>query len=104
MTLPNYYKILKLDPSADPEQIWLSYHKLVFTNTRSDQAGNLNKLLELDEAYEVLSQPRKKIAYDKLYKNKNFLGLSLDLRRQLVIFLTGFFTGILTFFALRAHY
>ncbi len=69
--MKDYYQILGVPFSATVEQITEAYRKLVFKyhpdRTPDPQAAE--KFLEIQEAYEVLSDPKKRKAYDKEYIN-----------------------------------
>ena len=64
---PDYYAILQVHPSATREVIDAAYRKLaakyhpdVSTSPDAD-----DKMKQLNEAYEVLTDPAKRVAYDK---------------------------------------
>ncbi|CAG0942391.1 partial Chaperone protein DnaJ, partial [Anaerolineae bacterium] len=63
----NYYKILQIDPSADPEVVQAAYRRLAQkyhpdANTSSDATRWMQ---ELNEAYEVICDPVKRAAFDR---------------------------------------
>jgi curved DNA-binding protein CbpA len=62
----DYYKILQVDPSADPEIIVVAYRRLAMkyhpdTNGAPD-AGRL--MQDINEAYRILSDPDSRARYD----------------------------------------
>lgn len=63
----NYYKVLQVDPSAEPEVITAAYHRLARkyhpdTNTSPDAKL---KMQAINESYETLSNPAKRAEYDR---------------------------------------
>jgi DnaJ-class molecular chaperone len=101
MQLPNYYKILELDKKATEEQIWLSYHKLLYLFKKNNLIAT-QKHEKLEEAYFVLSHEETKKKYDKYFEYENFLGLSSHARRSLVVFFTSFFSILLVLLLLES--
>ncbi|MEM9414149.1 MAG: DnaJ domain-containing protein [Planctomycetota bacterium] len=63
--LPDYYKVMGLKPDATPAQIKSSYRKLAVAlhPDRSDAPDAIEKFDRLHEAYEVLSDPKRRSAY-----------------------------------------
>ena len=59
-----FYKILGVEKSADLKAIRKAYHKLALTN-HPDRGGNKEKFQEIQGAYEVLSDTKKREIYDK---------------------------------------
>ncbi len=59
----DYYKILDVKKTDDPKDIKKQYYKLVKKN-HPDHGGSEEKIKEINEAYEVLSDPQKKKEYD----------------------------------------
>jgi len=68
----NYYKILQVDASAEPEIISSAYSRLAekYHPDANDSPEAILKLQEINEAYEVLSDPIKKADYDLGYSSK----------------------------------
>lgn len=68
----DYYEILQVHPSAEPEVIKAAYRKLAQKyhpdRNPSSQANSYMKRLNL--AYEVLSDPARRARYDKAYRTK----------------------------------
>ena len=63
----NYYKILQIDPSAEPEVMQAAYRRLAQkyhpdANMSSDATCRMQ---ELNEAYEVLCDPVKRATFDR---------------------------------------
>lgn len=70
--LNNYYEILGLTPEASPEDIHKTYIKLA-QQYHPDHNNNLDDrhMIELNQIYEVLSNPIKKQEYDARFKPTN---------------------------------
>jgi curved DNA-binding protein CbpA len=67
MEKKNYYKILQVDPSAEPEVIVAAYKRLALkyhpdTNKSSDAT---QRMQEINSAYQILSDPLARSFYDK---------------------------------------
>ena len=63
----DYYSILQVDPRAEPEVIEAAYRRLSRKH-HPDVSGNAEagqRMRELNEAYEVLSDPVRRRAYDR---------------------------------------
>ena len=68
--MKNYYKILQVDKDASPEIIKVAYKLLVKKNHPDLKEGEEKKdaeekIKEINEAYDVLSNPAKKAEYDQ---------------------------------------
>jgi len=65
----DYYKILELDKSANDEQIKKAYRKLAIKwhpdKNPDDKQNAEEKFKKINEAYSVLSDPKKKQMYDQ---------------------------------------
>ncbi|HCQ63666.1 MAG TPA: cytochrome C biogenesis protein [Rhodobacteraceae bacterium] len=73
MEYRDYYKILDIERDATQDQIKKAYRKLVRkyhpdVNTGPDAAEVEQKFKDVGEAYEVLQDPEKRAAYDRLGK------------------------------------
>jgi DnaJ-class molecular chaperone len=65
----DYYQVLDVDREASPQKIKEAYRKLAFQYHPDRNKGNpeaVEKMKGLNEAYAVLSDPRKKGDYDSL--------------------------------------
>jgi membrane protease YdiL (CAAX protease family) len=64
----NYYKILQVDPNAEPEVISGAYKRLAakYHPDINKQEDASEKMRRINEAYEVLSDPIKRKEYDQL--------------------------------------
>lgn len=75
----NYYDILGISKDASIEDIKTIYHKLVkiYHPDINHDSNASNKIIEINEAYDVLSNPNKRKEYDlslvngTIYTNKN---------------------------------
>lgn len=67
----DYYEILQLHPSAEPEVIKAAYLKLVqkYNNNQNSSMSD-QKWKDLNEAYEYLSDADKRKKYDQYYKTR----------------------------------
>lgn len=64
----NYYKLLQIDPSAEPEVIAAAYRRLALKyhpDTNGSSAEAKSRMQALNEAYAVLSDPVRRAAYDR---------------------------------------
>lgn len=59
-----YYDTIGVDSSASPDQIKKAYKKLLIKH-HPDKGGDPEKFRQIQEAYEVLSDPEQKDIYDK---------------------------------------
>ena len=64
MATPDYYKILGVSRDADDAEIKKAFRKLA-REQHPDVGGDEEKFKELNEAYEVLSDPKKRKLYDQ---------------------------------------
>lgn len=71
MEYKDYYKIMGLAREAPPEEIKRAYRKLArkYHPDVSKEANAETKFKELGEAYEVLKDPEKRAAYDRIGRN-----------------------------------
>ncbi len=63
---PDYYQILQVDPSAEPDVIAATYRRLArkyHPDVSADPAAGA-KMTRLNEAYEILSNPESRRRYD----------------------------------------
>jgi molecular chaperone DnaJ len=66
-TKRDYYDILSVSRNASKEEIKKAYRKLALEHhpDRNKSAGANEKFKEINEAYEILSDPKKKATYDQ---------------------------------------
>ena len=77
MEYKDYYKILEVDKSASQEEIKKSYRKLAkkyHPDLHPDDKNSQEKFKEINEAYEVLGDEKKKKQYDTFGSSYNFSG------------------------------
>lgn len=62
------YTILRIERSATPQEIRKAYYELAFKYhpDKNKTPGSEEKFKEIQMAYEILSDPQKKLSYDKL--------------------------------------
>ena len=70
-TWVDYYETLQLSPSADPDTVERVY-RLLAKRYHPDNAssGDLDRFNEVRDAYEVLSDPEARAAYDARYEQE----------------------------------
>lgn len=59
------YGVLELEPSATPEEIKVAYYRLSKLHHPDLENGDTRKFQEIQAAYEVLSDPEKRLRYDR---------------------------------------
>src|SRR5687768_6824986 len=60
----NYYKVLGIEPAANQDEIKAAYRKLVRQYHPDKNSGREEFFKQIQEAYEVLSDEKKRDAYD----------------------------------------
>ncbi|MCC8104628.1 MAG: J domain-containing protein [Clostridiales bacterium] len=72
--MKNYYEILEVTPDASPDVIRAAYKALV-KKLHPDNGGDAEtyrvNILEINEAFDVLSNPAKKEEYDRIMKEES---------------------------------
>ncbi len=61
--MSDYYSILGVQKNANPEEIKRAYRRLAAQH-HPDRGGDTKKFQEIQAAYDILSNPEKKAAYD----------------------------------------
>jgi len=66
----NYYRVLKVDSTADDATIKAAFRRLAlrYHPDRARSARTARRFQEIREAYDVLSDPEKRRQYDELYR------------------------------------
>jgi curved DNA-binding protein CbpA len=73
MDTKDYYKIMGLSPDASKEEIKSAYRKHVMQyhpDRNRDDPNGLEKLKEINEAYHILGNDSRKMAYDMMQVNR----------------------------------
>lgn len=65
--VPDYYEILQVHPKASPLMIKKAYRTLLLAGGHPDLGGNKAETQLLTEAYEILSDPDRRMAYDRRF-------------------------------------
>lgn len=73
----DYYQILGVDRNADTKEVKKAYRRLA-SKHHPDKGGDENKFKEIQAAYETLSDPQKKEAYDNPNPFENFQGVMMS--------------------------
>ena len=77
MNQGDYYQILGIDRNADPQTIKQAYRRLAFQyhpDRNKETPAAVEKMKEVNEAYAVLSDPRKRRDYDTLRERYGPMG------------------------------
>jgi molecular chaperone DnaJ len=63
----DYYRVLGVGRDASPEEVKRAFRKLAFQYhpDRNGAAGSEERFKEINEAYQVLSDPEKRASYDR---------------------------------------
>jgi curved DNA-binding protein len=65
MEIPDYYEFLQISPSAEPDTIHRVYRFLALRlHPDNQETGDAGKFFLLTQAYDVLSDPERRAAYD----------------------------------------
>lgn len=67
--MADFYKTLGVEKSASQDEIKKAYRKLAHEYHPDKQSGNEAKFKEINEAYQVLSDPQKRSQYDQFGPN-----------------------------------
>jgi curved DNA-binding protein len=68
MSLTDYYEVLQISPNAEPDTIHRVFRLLAMRfHPDNPETGNNQRFLELNRAYEVLSDPDQRREYDELF-------------------------------------
>jgi curved DNA-binding protein CbpA len=78
--LKNYYRILQVDPGAEPEVVTAAYKQLAlkYHPDTSQSADATRKMQELNEAYAVVSEPATRAQYDRERNRQQAMGRQAD--------------------------
>jgi molecular chaperone DnaJ len=66
-TLKNYYSTLQVNPTSTPAEIKQAYRRLakIFHPDSQTQSADHDRIIQINAAYEVLSDPQKRQSYDR---------------------------------------
>ncbi len=77
-TFVDYYELLQISPNAEPETIQRVYRMLAARyHPDNPETGNKEIFLLLQQAYETLSDPERRAAYDTVYRVRHIEPLSI---------------------------
>jgi molecular chaperone DnaJ len=79
LTKRDYYEVLNIKKGASPEEIKKAYRKLALKyhpDRNSSDSNAEDKFKEINEAYQVLSNPEKKARYDQFGSAENMGGFN----------------------------
>jgi hypothetical protein len=68
----DYYQVLGIQPNASPKTITKVWHRLsqiYHPDVAGEAEINADRMQELNEAYEVLSNPQRRARYDQIYRS-----------------------------------
>ena len=69
MEIPDYYEFLQISPNAEPDTIHRVYRFLaVRLHPDNPETGDAEKFFLLKQAYDVLSNPARRMEYDAAFK------------------------------------
>jgi len=66
----DYYETLQVSPSAPRAEISAAYKRLSQLYRSDPTLGSLAKLSDINEAFNILSNPSKRLDYDNVYEDK----------------------------------
>lgn len=61
--MPDFYEALQVDPRAEPEVIRAAY-RILARKYHPDHGGDARRMIELNDAWDVLGDPARRAAYD----------------------------------------
>lgn len=68
-TRPDYYEVLQISPSAEPETVHRVYRLLAQRfHPDNQESGSERRFRELTDAYQVISDPERRAEYDVAYQ------------------------------------
>jgi len=69
MSLTDYYEVLQISPNAEPETIHRVFRLLAMRfHPDNPETGDSQRFMDLNRAYEVLSDPDQRSEYDELFR------------------------------------
>lgn len=83
----DYYEVLGIHPQAPARAVEEAYWELAHQYHARRSRAAAKRLRVLNEAYEVLADPQRRRAYDRLWRQVN--GCDQPVRRRLLARLTG---------------
>jgi len=82
--LKNYYRILQVDPAAEPEVITAAYKRLAlkYHPDTSKSPDATRRMQDINEAYEILSNPARKEQFDRELLRRREAKRAANMRRS----------------------
>jgi curved DNA-binding protein CbpA len=66
--MPDFYEVLQVHPSAEPEVIRAAY-RILARKYHPDHGGDARRMMALNDAWDVLGDPVRRVAYDATRAN-----------------------------------
>ncbi|MBK9166329.1 MAG: DnaJ domain-containing protein [Bryobacterales bacterium] len=81
----DYYELFQINSSAEPEAIQRVYRVLAARyHPDNTETGNIEKFLLIKEGYQILSDPAKRLEYDKQFDQQKQAPLPIFMTKEFV--------------------